>query len=58
VNCLEVFVKDVIAKEVVTANYENCIKKASKVTAEKRREYAVLLTERRPVGIVTERDFV
>ena len=51
-------IKDMMTKEVVTVDSEDTIEEASKVMAEKRRGYAVVLRAGRPVGMVTERDFV
>lgn len=47
-----------MTKDIVTVNSESTIEEASKVMAEKRRGYAVVLRAGRPVGMVTERDFV
>jgi len=47
-----------MTKEVVTVDSENTIEEASRVMAEKRRGYAVVLGAGKPVGMVTERDFV
>ena len=51
-------IKNVMTKEVVTVDSENTIEEASRVMAEKRRGYAVVLGAGKPVGMVTERDFV
>ncbi|MEM2875595.1 MAG: CBS domain-containing protein [Candidatus Bathyarchaeia archaeon] len=51
-------IKNVMTKEVVRVDSEDTIEEVSKVMAEKRRGYAVVLKAGRPVGMVTERDFV
>jgi len=51
-------IKNLMTKDIVTVNSESTIEEASKVMAEKRRGYAVVLRAGRPVGMVTERDFV
>jgi len=48
-------VKDIMTKQVMTVRSEDTIEEASKIMAEKRRGYAVILRARRPVGMVTER---
>lgn len=52
------FVKDVMNKELVTVDSATTIKDAAKLMDKQNVGCAIVLKESKPIGIITERDFV
>ena len=52
------FVKDVMKKDLITLDSSSSIKEAATLMSEKKVGCVIVTKENKPVGIITERDFV
>lgn len=53
-----IFVKDVMSKDVITAESKETVKKAAEIMAKKNIGCLVIMKGKKPYGMLTERDFL
>ncbi len=53
-----IFVKDVMSKDVITAESKDTVKKAAEIMAKKNIGCLVITKDKKPYGMLTERDFL